>query len=150
MPCNTYGPNDNYNLNSSHFLPALIKKIFLAKKNNKKNIEIWGNGRSKREVIFVDDLANAIIYFSFKKINVNILNIGTEKEMTIEDYAKLIMNKLNIKLKINYVNRNLNGTPRKILDCSLARRFGWKSLYSLDEGLQITISDFIKNFNKYK
>ena len=85
-----------------------------------------------------------------KLINVNILNIGTEKEMTIEDYAKLIMNKLNIKLKINYVNRNLNGTPRKILDCSLARRFGWKSSYSLDEGLQITISDFIKNFNKYK
>jgi GDP-L-fucose synthase len=68
MPCNTYGPSDNYNLETSHFFPALIKKIFLAKKNNIKNIEIWGNGKSKREVIFVDDLANAIIYFSFKKI----------------------------------------------------------------------------------
>ena len=67
MPCNAYGPNDNYNLQTSHFFPALIKKIFLAKKNNKKNIEIWGNGKSKREIIFVDDLANAIIYFSFKK-----------------------------------------------------------------------------------
>jgi GDP-L-fucose synthase len=150
MPCNTYGPNDNYDLQTSHFFPSLIKKIFLAKKNSKKNIDIWGNGKSKREVIFVDDLANAIIYFSFKKINTNILNIGTEKEMTIEEYAKLIMKNLNINLKINYVNKNLNGTPRKILDCSLARRFGWKSSYSLEEGLKITILDFIKNFNKYK
>jgi GDP-L-fucose synthase len=150
MPCNTYGTNDNYDLQTSHFFPSLIKKIFLAKKNSKKNIDIWGNGKSKREVIFVDDLANAIIYFSFKKINTNILNIGTEKEMTIEEYAKLIMKNLNINLKINYVNKNLNGTPRKILDCSLARRFGWKSSYSLEQGLKITISDFIKNFNKYK
>jgi GDP-L-fucose synthase len=150
MLCNTYGPSDNYNLETSHFFPALIKKIFLAKKNNIKNIEIWGNGKSKREVIFVDDLANAIIYFSFKKIKTSILNVGTEQEMTIEQYAKLIMKTLNVNLKINYVKKNLNGTPRKILDCSLARRFGWKSSYSLEEGLKITISDFIKNFNNYE
>ena len=78
------------------------------------------------------------------------LNIGTEKEMTIEQYAKLIMRNFKINLKIKYINKNLNGTPRKILDCSLARRFGWKSSYSLEKGLKITISDFIKNFNNYK
>lgn len=150
MPCNTYGPNDNYDLQTSHFFPALIKKIFLAKKNNKNNIEIWGNGKSKREVIFVDDLADAIIYFSFKKVNMTILNIGSEKEKTIEQFAKSIMHSLNVNLKINYINKNLNGTPRKILDCTVAKRFGWKSLYSLEEGLKITIADFIKNFNKYK
>ena len=70
--------------------------------------------------------------------------------MTIEQYAKLIMKTLNVNLKINYVQKNLNGTPRKILDCSLARGFGWKSSYSIEKGLEITISDFIKNFNNYK
>ena len=70
--------------------------------------------------------------------------------MTIEQYAKIIMKTLNVNLKINYIKKNLNGTPRKILDCTVARRLGWKILYSLEEGLKITILDFIKNFNKYK
>lgn len=150
MPCNTYGPNDNYNLKTSHFLPALIRKIYEAKIYNKKSIELWGNGKSKREVIFVDDLANAVIYFLFKKTDKNLINIGTQKEHTILEYAKIIMNQLKVNLKIKYVNKSLVGTPRKILDCSLARKYGWKSTVSTKCGIKMTVKDFVTNYNKYK
>ena len=142
-PSTVFGP-------SPRLRTDIVFNNLLASAYTNSKIEIWGNGKSKREVIFVDDLANAIIYFSFKKINTSILNIGTEQEMTIEQYAKLIMKALNVNLKIKYVRKNLNGTPRKILDCTVARQLGWKILFSLEEGLKITILDFIKNFNKYK
>ena len=121
MPCNTYGPNDNYNTETSHFLPALIRKIYEAKINNKKILELWGNGKTKRELIFVDDLADATIFFLFKKTNQDLINIGTQKEFTILKYAKVIMKQLKINLKIKYINKSLVGTPRKILDCSVAK-----------------------------
>jgi|TARA_B100001964_G_C14242906_1_gene605966 GDP-L-fucose synthase len=149
MPTNTFGPNDNYNLSSSHFLPALIRKIYDAKINNKYYIELWGDGKSKRELIYVDDLAEAAIFFLFKKTNINLINIGTNKDFTIENHAKRIMKMLNVNLKIKYVNKKLKGTPRKILDSSLAYKLGWKPVISIDDGLKITIEDFIKNYNKY-
>jgi GDP-L-fucose synthase len=89
MPCNTFGPNDNYNLFSSHFFPALISKIMQAVKNNKKYICLLGNGKTQRELIYVDDVADAVIFFLFKKTKDFLINIGTEREMTIEQYAKL-------------------------------------------------------------
>ena len=113
MPCNTYGPNDNYNTETSHFLPALIRKIYEAKINNKKILELWGNGKTKRELIFVDDLADATIFFLFKKTNQDLINIGTQKEFTILKYAKVIMKQLNINLKIKYINKSLVGTQEK-------------------------------------
>ena len=149
MPCNTFGINDNYNLNTSHFLPALIKKIFYAKQNNSKEIKLWGNGKTLRELIYVDDVAYGAIYFLFKKTKHNLINIGTQKEMSIEQYANLIMKIMNVKLKIKYINKSLIGTPRKVLDCSLARSYNWKPQFSIKQGLQLTINDYEKNFKKY-
>ena len=149
MPTNTFGPNDNYNLNTSHFLPALIRKIYEAKANNKKNIYLWGNGKTKRELIYVDDLAEASIYFLFKKTKKNLINIGTQKDYKIEYYAKKIMKILRVKLKIKYIKKNLKGTPRKKLDCSIANQLGWKPKINIDKALNLAIKDFIKNYKKY-
>ena len=149
MPTNTFGPNDNYDLNTSHFLPALIRKIYEAKINKKNYINLWGDGKTKRELIFVDDLAEASIYFLFKKTKKNLINVGTQKDFTIEYYAKKIMKILDIKLKIKYIQKNLKGTPRKILDCSIANNLGWKPKITLDQGLDLSIKDFIKNYKQY-
>ena len=149
MPTNTFGPNDNYDLNTSHFLPALIRKIYEAKINKKNYINIWGNGKTKRELIYVDDLADASIYFLFKKTKKNLFNIGTQKDYKIEYYAKQIMKILKVKLKIKYIKKNLKGTPRKLLDCSIANELGWKPKVNIDKGLNLTMKDFIKNYKQY-
>ena len=98
MPPNLYGPNDNYDLDNSHFYPALLKKIYIAKKNNKKFLNVWGTGKPKRELMFVDDFADAVIYFMKKKINQPYINIGTGKDYSIDWYAKFLMKKMNVKL----------------------------------------------------
>jgi GDP-L-fucose synthase len=150
MPTNTYGINDNYDLEKSHFFPGLIRKIYLSAKKNKKGLKLWGTGKPKRELIYVDDLADACIYFMNKKTKHSLINIGSGEERTIKQYADFIVKKLNIKLKIKFdQNKLLDGTPRKILDCSLARSYGWKSKISLDKGFVITFNNFLKKF-KYK
>ncbi len=148
MPCNTYGPNDNYNSLTSHFYPALIKKVHQAnlKKNNK--IILWGNGKAKREIIYVDDLADACIFFMKKKTKETLINIGSNTEKSISEYAKFIINKLNLKIKIEYDKTKPNGTPRKILDSSIAEKYGWKPNVSLDEGFLRTYESFKKNINE--
>ena len=149
MPTNTFGPNDNYNPLTSHFLPALIRKIYEAKINQKKHVDLWGDGKTKRELIYVDDLAEACIFFLFKKTNINLINIGTQKDFTIEYYAKRIMKLLGIKLKIKYIKKNLKGTPRKILDCTIANNLGWRPKVKIDKGIELSVNDFIKNYKKY-
>lgn len=147
MPTNTFGPNDNYSTLNSHFLPALIKKIHYLKSNNKKELTLWGNGLAKREVIFVDDLADACIFFMKKKIRETIINIGTGKDYTINDYAKKILNQIipKNKIKIKYDNSKPNGTPKKVMSIKLANKYGWKSKTNLDEAIDITYKDFTKN-----
>jgi GDP-L-fucose synthase len=93
MPTNTYGINDNYDLETSHFFPALIKKIYDYSNKGKKSIKLWGTGNPKRELIYVDDLADACVFFMNKKTNKTLINIGTQKEMTIKDYAEFIKKK---------------------------------------------------------
>ena len=149
MPCNTFGSNDNYDLLSSHFISALIRKIYEAKIKKKKSIKLWGNGKTKRELIFVDDLADAIIFFLFKKTKKNLINIGTQVEFTIEEYAKIIMKKLNVNLNIKYIKKSLVGTPRKIMDTSLAKKLGWKSSIKIEKGIDFCLRDFKNNYKKY-
>jgi len=146
MPTNTFGPNDNYHELNSHFFPALIRKIHNIKKNNKKNLILWGDGTAKREVIYVDDIANACIFFMGKKIKQTIINIGTEKDYTIRDYAKLILKLIipNKKIKIKYDLSKPNGTPRKILDVSLAKKYGWKSKTNLQDAILKTYESYLK------
>tara|TARA_B100001146_G_scaffold53926_1_gene47249 strand:- start:1396 stop:2328 length:933 start_codon:yes stop_codon:yes gene_type:complete len=143
MPCNSYGPNDNYDLKNSHFFAALIKKIYLAKKNNKKYLEIWGTGKPKREIIFVDDIADACIFFMKKKNIHALINIGTGKDMTIENYAKYLIKFFNVKLKIKKNLRMPDGIKRKLLNISLAKSMGWTAKTKLQDGLKITIKDFL-------
>lgn len=143
MPTNLYGINDNYNLDTSHFFPALIKKISYAKKKNKKYLSLWGNGKAKRELMYVDDLADACEYFMKKKMKHTLINIGSGIEKTIEEYAKFIMKKLKIKLKIKKDLSKPNGTPRKILNSDLAKNYGWKSKIDLNTGFNLTYKDFL-------
>ncbi len=144
MPTNLYGPNDNYDLMSSHFFPALIKKIFLAKKKNFDSIKLWGNGKAKREIMYVDDLASATEFFLKKKTKHTLINIGSGQEKTIKDFANFIMKKMDIKLKIKYDRSKPNGTPRKIIDSNLAKKYGWKPRFNLNTGFDLTLKDFLK------
>tara|TARA_B100000780_G_scaffold106947_1_gene74838 strand:+ start:1410 stop:2342 length:933 start_codon:yes stop_codon:yes gene_type:complete len=145
MPTNTFGPNDNYHKVNSHFFPALIRKINNIKKNNKKNLIIWGDGSAKREIIYVDDLADACVYFMNKKIKETVINIGSGKEYRVKDYAKKYLEILlpNKKIIIKYDKTKPNGTPRKILDISLAKKYGWTAKANLKEAIIATYKDFL-------
>ncbi len=144
MPTNTFGPNDNYHKLNSHFIPALIRKIYDLKINNKKNITIWGNGKPKREIIYVDDIADACLYFMNKKIKNVLINVGTGKDLTIKKYVQLFLKVLVPDKKINIIfdTSKPNGTPRKLMDVSLARQLGWSSKTQLKDAI-------IKTFNSY-
>jgi GDP-L-fucose synthase len=144
MPSNSYGLNDNYDPKSSHFLPAIIRKILEAVKNRENHITLWGNGKSLRELIFSDDVADAVLYFINKKTKDTLINIGSKNEKTINDYAKLIMNILGVDLEIKYVNKNFNGTFRKKLDLSVASNYGWIAKTSIKAGLLLTINDYLE------
>ncbi len=149
MPCNAFGPNDNYDLQTSHFFPALIRRLIEAKNKRKKSITLWGTGKVKRELMYVDNVAEACVYFMNKKIKHALVNIGSEEEKTIHDYAKLIVKKIGSNTRIKFDNnKEMSGTPRKILDCSLAKSYGWKKKITLDEGLEFTIKDFLNKKTK--
>jgi len=137
MPTNTFGPNDNYDELNSHFLPALIKKIDKLKDSKKNTLILWGNGKAKREVIHVDDIANACVYFMNKKKKPTLINIGTGKDYSIEYYAKLIAKIILPKKKIiiKYDSSKPNGIKRKVMDVSLARKYGWEYTISLKKAI---------------
>ena len=144
MPCNAYGINDNYDPIESHFLPALIKKIVDAIRYKKEAISIWGNGKPLRELIYSDDIADACLFFLDKKTSETLINIGTGKDKSITQYAKFIMKHLGVNFKIVYRKDKPNGTMRKVLDVSLAKKLGWTYKTSLKKGLSITVNDYLK------
>ena len=144
MPTNTYGPNDNYNLMTSHFFPALIHKAHMCKIKNKKSIEVWGSGKVYREMIFVDDLADACVYFMNKKTRHSLINIGSGKHMTILNYVKFILKKLNLNIKIKFIKSKPDGVYKKLLDISRAKKYGWIAKTSLNSGFDITYKSFLK------
>ena len=124
---------------------ALIKKSHQLKLNNKNELKLWGNGKAKREVIYVDDIADACIYFMKKKIKETVVNIGTGNDYTIKEYAKKILNQIipNKKILIKYDLKKPNGTPRKVLDVSLAKKYGWCSKTKLNEAILKTYHNFL-------
>ena len=146
MPTNTFGPNDNYDKNNSHFFPALIKKVHEFKLNSNKTIILWGNGRSKREVIYVDDLADACLFFMKKKTNHYLINIGTGKDYSIKYYLELISKVIlgNKKIKIKYDRSKPNGVFRKVMDISVAKKYGWKSKINLETSISMAYKSFLK------
>jgi GDP-L-fucose synthase len=150
MPSNLFGPNDNYNLENSHFLPAIIRKIYNAKLNNFKKLIFWGTGSSKRELTFVDDVAEACLFFLGKKTKNTLINIGSGYENSIKGYINFISKKMLSKSKVIFDNNKaMDGTPRKLLDCSVARSYGWKPKFKFSNALDITYADFLKNKRKY-
>ena len=144
MPTNTFGPNDNYHKLNSHFFPALIRKIRNIEINSKNELTLWGNGKAKREIMYVDDLADACVYFMNKKTKESLINIGTGKEYTIKEYAKRYLKILlpNKKINIKYDLTKPNGSPRKVLDISLAKRYGWRPKSDLNKAIIATYKDF--------
>ena len=150
MPTNTLGPNDNYDDLNSHFFPSLIKKIHNLKDNNKDELVLWGNGKAKRELIYVDDLAHACVFFMNKKTKSKILNIGTGKDYSIKYYAELFKKIIlkDKKIKIKYDKSKPNGTKRKVLDISLAKKYGWKPRTSLKDAITKSYQSFLKETNQ--
>ncbi len=148
MPANTYGPNDNYNSLNSHFFPALIKKAHECKIKSKNTFEIWGTGKPLRELIFVDDIADACIFFMKKKIKKTIVNIGTGKDMRINDYVNFLINQFKLKIKVKHNFNKPDGVRRKLMNVNRAKNYGWKAKISLKKGFEITYKDFLSKYHK--
>ena len=148
MPCNLYGPNDNYNAKTSHFFPALIVKAIEVKKNKKKNFILWGSGKPKRELMYVDDLADACVYFINKRTKESLINIGSGNDRSILNYAKFILRKMNLRCKIVLDRSKSDGTPRKIIDSSIANKYGWYPKINLDLGFNLTIQSYLNKYRK--
>tara|TARA_B100000886_G_scaffold338349_1_gene300989 strand:- start:240 stop:1181 length:942 start_codon:yes stop_codon:yes gene_type:complete len=149
MPCNLFGPNDNYDTNNSHFLPALIKKIYLAsiKKRKNKIVRLWGTGKPLREVLHVDEVANACEFFLRKKIRKTLINIGSPIEMSIKNYANFIKNKIDPEVLVEFNNdKKLDGVMRKKLNLTLANSYGWKSKMNFSKEIDEIIEDFKKSY----
>lgn len=151
MPTNLYGPNDNFNLETSHVLPALIRKFHEAKTQGKDSVDIWGTGKPLREFMFVEDLANAIV-FMMEKINakdlyeneITHLNVGTGKDLAIADLAKVISEIVGFKGKIDFDSSKPNGTPRKLMDVTRLNTLGWKYKTELKDGIEKTYKWFLE------
>ena len=142
MPTNLYGPNDNYDLNNSHFYPALISKIYDAKIKKKKFINIWGNGRPLRELLYVDDLADACIFFMKKKTKETLINIGYGKERSIIHYMKEILRAYQIKPAIKFDKTKPDGVRSKLILSEIAKSYGWNPKIKFSDGLKKTIKNF--------
>lgn len=136
MPTNLYGPNDNYDLQTSHVLPALLRKFITAKKENKPYVELWGTGKPRREFMHVDDLADAC-YFLLENYNEKgLVNIGWGEDITILELAELIKKITGYKGEIKFDTSKPDGTPQKLMDVSKLKNFGWSAKIKLDEGVK--------------
>ncbi len=142
MPTNLYGPNDNYNLNNSHVLPALISKFDNAKENNLKEVELWGTGKPLREFLHADDMADACVHLMNTYEGEKHVNIGTGKDLSIKDLALLIKNIVGYKGEIKHDFTKPDGTPRKLLDVTFLHSLGWKHKIELEEGIKMVYEDF--------
>ena len=136
MPTNLYGPNDNYDLNNSHVLPALIRKFHEAKKSNKEEIIMWGTGSPKREFLHVDDLAKACVYLMNNYNEKGHVNVGTGVDLSILELANMIKEIVGYKGKISNDLTKPDGTPRKLMNVDKINSFGWKHNISLEEGIK--------------
>jgi GDP-L-fucose synthase len=136
MPTNLYGPNDNFDLNDSHVLPAMIRKFHEAKIKNKKEVILWGNGSPRREFLYVDDMADACVYLMEHYSGSEFLNIGCGKDQTIKSLAMLVKKIVGYKGKIHWDKTKPNGMPRKQLDVTKLFALGWKPKVNLEDGIR--------------
>ena len=157
MPCNMYGPNDNFDIRSSHFIPGLIKKFYIADRKNMKNVEVWGSGKAKREIMHVDDFASAVFFIlnkvekKDKKIlkllkKKSYINIGSNKEYTIKQYANMIAKLFPKKINLKFNKKYPDGTPRKLLNSSIINDIGWVARIPITKGLKATLEWYKKKY----
>lgn len=145
MPTNLFGINDNFNLENSHVLPALLRKFIEAKQNNKQEVTIWGSGTPMREFLFVDDLAEACLFLMENYNDVETVNIGTGKDVSIKELAETIMKIVGFEGNLIFDASKPDGAPRKLLDVSKINNLGWKHKVTLEEGIQKTLNWIQKN-----
>ena len=145
MPTNLYGPNDNFDLQNSHVLPALIRKFIEARDTQSDAVTLWGTGKAKREFLYVDDMANACVFLMNNYDNGEIINIGMGEDISISDLAQLIGGIVGFRGSIRFDTTKPDGTPRKLLDVSKINSLGWKAGISLADGLKKTIEWYEAN-----
>tara|TARA_Y100000385_G_scaffold128189_2_gene133434 strand:+ start:44435 stop:45325 length:891 start_codon:yes stop_codon:yes gene_type:complete len=142
MPTNLYGPNDNYDLQNSHVLPALLRKFHEAKKSGNASVEVWGSGLPKREFLHVDDLAEACVFLMTQYDGTEWLNIGTGEDISIKELALLIKSIVGFEGELIFDSSKPDGTPRKLMDVSRLHKLGWKHKIDLKEGIERVYSEF--------
>lgn len=142
MPTNLYGPNDNYDLESSHVLPALIRKFHEAKRDNRESVSLWGTGSASREFLHVDDFASACLFLMQEYSDSEIVNIGTGQDLPIKELAELVRSVVGYEGAIEWDSTKPDGTPRKLLDVSKLHELGWKHSIALTEGIRTTYEEY--------
>ena len=142
MPTSLYGPNDNFDLKSSHVLPAMIRKFHEAKMNGTAPVELWGTGYPMREFLHVDDLGQAVLFALENKLEEHLYNVGTGVDLTIKELAELIRSTVGYQGEIVWDSTKPDGTPRKLIDNSKMRNIGWRPKISLDKGIEITYEHY--------
>lgn len=145
MPTNLYGPKDNYHPTNSHVMPAMIHKMHLAKMNNSDEVVIWGTGKPLREFLYSEDLADACIYLMNHYSESETVNIGTGKEICIEDLAKLVKEIIGYEGKLIFDTTKPDGTPRKLLDIGKLKQLGWNYKTQIRDGILLSYEDYLKN-----
>jgi len=148
MPTNLYGPNDNFDLKSSHVLPAMIRKFHEAKLNGNAPVELWGTGSPMREFLHVDDLAQAVLFGLENSLGEHLYNIGTSVDLTIKDLAKLVQSTVGHKGELEWDASKPDGTPRKLLDCAVINSEGWYPKIDLESGVSKTYAWYLDNVNE--
>lgn len=150
MPTNLYGPRDNFDLKTSHVLPALIRKFHEAKENGNSPVTLWGSGNPKREFLYVDDLAKAVLLCLERKLSNALYNVGTGRDISIKELSILIQKIVGHKGQIIWDKNKPDGTPRKLLDVSKLNDLGWSYTEELDSGIEKTYNWFLKNQNSIR
>lgn len=150
MPTNLYGTHDNFDLKSSHVLPAMIRKFHEAKENNNAVVTLWGTGTPMREFLFVDDMAEAVVFALENELPEHLYNIGTGKDLTIKGLAAAVQKIVGHTGDILWDDTKPDGTPRKLMDVSKMHSIGWKHQTELEEGIQKTYSWFLENIENFK
>ena len=144
MPTNLYGPNDNYDLNNSHVLPALIRKAHEAKQRGDKELVVWGTGTPMREFLYADDLADACVYLMEQGYDGPLVNIGTGTDVTIRELAETVLKVIEFPGQLTFDASKPDGTPRKLMDVSRLNGLGWQAKTSLEDGIKLAYADFLK------
>ena len=150
MPTNLYGPGDNFNLENSHVMPALIRKFHDAKEQNKESVEVWGTGTPKREFLHVDDMADATVFLMNNYDGEQFVNVGVGNDVSIRELAEIVKEAVSFEGELRFDASKPDGTPRKLLDVSQLTKIGWRAEVQLNDGVKSTYEWFLENRGKFR